>query len=485
MGSYLSRDGNFEKILASQIAAMADNDGNINISELLSYIDGLNLSNASALESAIMGQLTGSFVNSNPDAEISASSLSGILSTCGIDSEYLQDIVGTDGKIKVKSLLGALPTLAKELHLDEQQISALTAQILPIILKENPDTVLPAEDIIKAAGNAVNQLGANAKSAVISAVAAAAADGTADKLNDMLGNAGQLQEDLADELGSGYADKIESALGSLSGEKKYIENLKDDLNDMIDDDDDDKDTIEDDLDGLKDVILDKDQTDYLIHWGNRIKDMKKDLDGNSENISIMRDLIDQYDDPKIKNAKNMIPTLQNDLDDVRPVLEPLKDSLVEPAMNTSLHKLPETTKTLLKMQDDINSNRSIMDIFKKAMSQSTVTVFKNTFDTLDDFKKDGTVDDYTEKLDEADDLIARKDVYLKLADDYKIFTQAADGADTQLKFVMKTAEIKADDKTAEAEPVSTGQNTEKKSSGFKKWVQSVWNGTANLFRNIF
>jgi hypothetical protein len=414
MGSYLSRDGNFEKILASQIAAMADNDGNINISELLKYI-----------------------------------------------SSFCMD--------------------TNQLPLDWQNILiALNA-----FVSQNPDAVLPAEDIINAAGNAVNQLDDNVKSAVISTVAAAAADGTADKLNDMLGNAGQLQEDLADELGSGYADKIESALGSLSGEKKYIENLKDDLNDMIDDDDDDKDTIEDDLDGLKDVILDKDQTDYLIHWGNRIKDMKKDLDGNSENISIMRDLIDQYDDPKIKNVKNMIPTLQNDLDDVRPVLEPLKDSLVEPAMNTSLHKLPETTKTLLKMQDDINSNRSIMDIFKKAMSQSTVTVFKNTFDTLDDFKKDGTVDDYTEKLDEADDLIARKNVYLKLADDYKIFTQAADGADTQLKFVMKTAEIKADDKTAEAEPVSTGQNTEKKSSGFKKWVQSVWNGTANLFRNIF
>ncbi len=483
MENYLNRDGNFEKILASQIKGMADKNGNINISELLSYVNGLNLN--SDLKSAIMGQLKGPFAKSNPDAEVSASSLSGILSTYDIDSKYLQGIVGTDGKIKVKSLLGALSTLAKELPLDEQQISALTAQIIPVILKENPDTVLPAEDIIKAAGNAVNKLDANAKSAVISTVAAAAADGTADKLNDMLGNAGQLQEDLADELGDNYEDKLESALGSLSDENKYIENLKDDLNDMVGDDDDDKDTIEDDLDGLKDVILDKDQTDYLIHWGNRIKDMKKDLDGNSENISIMRDLLKQYDDPKIKNAKNMIPTLQNDLDDVRPVLEALKDSLGEPAMNASLHKLPETTKTLLKMQDDINSNRSIMDIFKKTMAPATVSVFKNTFDTLDDFKKDGTVDSYTKKLDDADDLIARKDVYLNLADDYKIFTQAADGADTQLKFVMKTAEIKADDKTVEAEPVSTGQNTGKKNSGFKEWVQSVWNGTANLFRSIF
>ena len=459
----------------------------------------------SVMQSSIMSKLSDSFIENNPDAEISAQSLTTNLKSDEVINattlSYIEHaisitpgIVGSNGEIKVSSLMGALPQLKSALSLSDNQINDLTSQVMPIVIAQNSDAVISVDKVVSAFADEIGTINSDERAAVIKGfsneiVKKAVPIGTASSLNYLLNNAGKLQAALRDDkkgLGKNYAGRLEDAFDNLSDEQRYIKDLQDDLKNITDEDDKDKDKIDDDLDEMEDVIKDKDQTDYLIGWANKIKGMKNDLDGNSENIGIMRDLLKQYDDPKIKNAKNMIPTLQNDIDDARPVLESLKDRLDEPAMNASLHKLPETTKTLLKMKNDIDSNRAIMNIFQKTMAPSTVSVFKNTFDTLDDFKKDGTVGDYTKKLDDADDLIAKKDAYIKLSDDYKIFTQSADGAKTKLKFVMKTAEIKAPDKVTTAKSVSTSQDSGTQSSGgFAGWVKSVWSGTVKLFKNIF
>ncbi len=258
------------------------------------------------------------------------------------------------------------------------------------------------------------------------------------------------------------ASDLDDTFSTLQSAMPVVKDLSKDLERLKKDDD-----LSDDVDKMQDLLLDEDNVHYMTKWAHKIQDMKKDLDDNSENVGVMRDLLKEYDDPKIKAFKDQIPTLMNDMDESRPILESLKDKLAGPLYNASLHKSPQTVATLLKIKDDVMSNKKIMEILRLATSRQTADLFKTSFNTLEDLKDQDAVNDYLEKVSDADDLIARKDEYVKLSDQYGIFTQAADGASTKLKFVMKTDEIKKTEETAKTVAVAT-----EKKQGFFAWLKT-------------
>ena len=260
------------------------------------------------------------------------------------------------------------------------------------------------------------------------------------------------------------APDLDDTFSTLQSAMPVVKDLSKDLERLQKDDD-----LSDDVDKMQDLLLDEDNIHYMTKWAHKIRDMKKDLDDNSENVGVMRDLLKEYDDPKIKAFKDQIPTLMDDMDESRPILESLKDKLAGPLYNASLHKSPQTVATLLKIKDDVMSNRKIMEIMRLTTSQKTADLFKTSFTTLDDLKNQNAVNDYLNKVSDADDLIARKDEYVKLSDQYGIFTQAADGASTKLKFVMKTDEIKKPD-----EAVKTVTTVTEKKQGFFAWLKTTF-----------
>ena len=298
-------------------------------------------------------------------------------------------------------------------------------------------------------------------------------------------DASSLQSALSDKsaLGSDYLSDLSSLRSNLQSQAKNLRTLEADVKDISEDD---EAKMEEDLERIKDLLTDKDEMDYLIEWGGKLKGMKADMDGNSDNIALLRDLLKEYDDPEIQTFRSMIPTLQTDLDDSRPILESIKDQLSLTDVNASLHKLPQTAAVLMKTESDIRANRSIMDIFQKTTQPETVALFKSTFETLDDFQKNGSVDDYMEKIDNIEDLMDRKDAYINLSDQYDIFTEAADGADTKLKFVFKTAAIDEPEETPAVADTGTAGQTQAQTNdgGFLGWVRSVWNAAADSVKNI-
>ncbi|MPN58829.1 hypothetical protein SDC9_206544 [bioreactor metagenome] len=126
------------------------------------------------------------------------------------------------------------------------------------------------------------------------------------------------------------------------------------------------------------------------------------------------------------------------------------------------------------------SNRKIMEIMRLATSPQTADLFKTSFTTLDDLKDQDAVNDYLKKVNDADDLIARKDEYVKLSDQYGIFTQAADGASTKLKFVMKTDEIKKPDEIVKTVTVAT-----EKKQGFFAWLKTTFQDAYHKISHSF
>ncbi|MCI1981633.1 MAG: hypothetical protein LKJ45_00545 [Oscillospiraceae bacterium] len=303
-------------------------------------------------------------------------------------------------------------------------------------------------------------------------------------VSDLMNDTDSLKSALSSKkaLGSDYLSDISGLRSSLRSQKNNLKDLEDDAEDISDDD---EGRMEEDFDRARDLLEDKDEMDYLISWTHKLKDMKSDMDGNDANVALMRDLLKEYDDPKIKNFRSMVPTLQTDLDDSRPILQSIKDRLDLPDINASMHKLPQTTATLLKTEKDVRANRNIINIFKKTTQPDTVALFKKTFSTLDDFQQKGSIDDYIKKVNDAESLLDRKDEYVKLSDQYSIFTQAADGATTKLKFVYKTAEIKKPETKKTTQNVAVSSTQQKQSSGFFERLKSAWNETVNSLRKTF
>ena len=121
-------------------------------------------------------------------------------------------------------------------------------------------------------------------------------------------------------------------------------------------------------------------------------------------------------------------------------------------MNKSLHASPETVDTLLRMKDDLEEHRDIMETMRNMLQEEKVTLSRSMIATLDRLEAKDAAGSAVEKLDDLDELLERKDRYTELSDAYRIFTAAPDSMDTDVKFVMKTDEIKLPD---DDEPVQT------------------------------
>ena len=84
--------------------------------------------------------------------------------------------------------------------------------------------------------------------------------------------------------------------------------------------------------------------------------------------------------------------------------------------------------------------------------------------TLDRMEVEGAADSAVAKLDDLDELLARKDILEALSEDYRIFSDAPEGIETEVSFLMRTDEIDL----PEPEPTPT---PEPEDTGFVAWLK--------------
>lgn len=437
-----------ENALQTQMEALEDKNGNISVSDLLNLLNSAGLSgeqisaiSAQAEEAVLQNPSSKAVI---PESEL-PSELQQMMGGLGTQAAALSD---GNGNLYLVKLLPLIPA--------NDTGSTLMDALMPSVR-------IPVEELEPLMENLMQD--DSVKSALLSTLDVSE---LREELNGLLRNSADLNDSLTKSLGKNYSDKISDALSTLGSVRSVFSDLQDNISDLEDSDESGR--LSDDLDDAEDLLLNKENMDYLISWGNKLKSMKGDLDGNTENVSLLRDLIGLNDDPKIKAFRAMAPALQTDADDARPILESLKNRLNEPDISASFHKLPETTASLMKSEKDLNGNQAIMGILRLTMEPNTVSLFGDTFGKLDDL----TAKDTTGK---ALSLLEKKDAYVKLSDQYKIFTEAADGAQTSLKFVFKTAEIK------EPEPVKAQAVQTSASSGQASGtgLAGMWNHVRSFF----
>ena len=482
--SYLGR--NFST-LAAQTIGNNSTDGNISVAKLSATMQTLGLSTGSmitALSSTQTGQaalqnLLSSFLSLNSAATIPASSLSQIQPGGALDSATLQAIesavshqsglIGKNGTINVATLLSMMPAMQKS-GVSAAAIANLEMQIIPIALQANPNAVISDGAVETALGAVLSSMDDKQKDALISSIAGSLASELTPSVNSLLSNSASLQKSLKSELGSDYASELSSAMSSLSSSKPYLEDLETDLGKITWNKQTDINSCIEEAEAL---LSDKSNLDYLASWAGKLDGMKTDLDGNRNNIAVLTNLMKTAGNPKVKAFGAMLPALQTDLTDAYSASRPLLNALNQPEISASLHQLPATANTLMKIEKDVNSNRELMNIFRQTTNPSTVSLLRTSLNSLSSLQGSGTAA-LTAKLDSAQDLLARKDAYVKLADQNSIFTEAADGASTELKFVYKTAEIKEPEaQPATVKTVAASQKSQS-GSGFWGWLKSLF-----------
>lgn len=369
----------------------------------------------------------------------------------------------TDGAISVKNLSAVLTSFG----LDSATQAALLQQLGAAMgTSLGQDSMIPDSAVL----SLLAKLPAETQKAMISSLAGTLANELTPSVNALLTDSAQLQAKLTNALGSNYANEISKAVNSLSSSERYLEDLQTDLSKLTWNHQSDLDSCMAEAEAL--LSHTSDLSD-LLTWAGKLEKMKGDLDDNRENIAILTSLMKTASDPKVKSFAAMLPTLQTDLKDSYAAATPLLNAMNRPSVKASLNQLPTTAKTLLKIEKDVNGNRDLMNTLRRATEPSTVSLLRSSLNSLTSLEKSGTTD-LTATLDNIDDLLARKDAYLELADKNSIFTEAADGTSTEVKYVYETAEVKVPEAKTTPTTVSTSQQKSDSGNGFWQWLSSIF-----------
>lgn len=205
------------------------------------------------------------------------------------------------------------------------------------------------------------------------------------------------------------------------------------------------------------------QLQYLL---GEMRDMLDDLDENRDNIKALQRVMREYDSDKFQDFRDNYGSLKQSFNDARPILRDLRRDLDDPAMDKSLHESPKTVDVLLNMKNDLLANRNVSEILRDAVAPQSSNLMASVFNLFDVLQDKGAVDKYTGQVEDLDELIERKDALVDLADAYRIYTDAPEYMETDLKFIMKTDEIKIPEVEEAPAPVE-----EKK--GFGEWIKGL------------
>ncbi|MEG1448682.1 MAG: hypothetical protein RSC41_05050, partial [Oscillospiraceae bacterium] len=173
---------------------------------------------------------------------------------------------------------------------------------------------------------------------------------------------------------------------------------------------------------------------------------------NEESIDLTIKILNKTDSQEVRRISRALTHLRENIDDFKPQIYNLQKDIKKDGMRESLRQSPEMIRTLVKMNGDLEDNRNISDILKKAVSEENSETLKGMIGTLDRLIDEDAISGYVENVDDIKELLERKDALMELSNNQQSYAGAADDAETNVKFIMKTDEIKKPEPVKE-EPV--------------------------------
>ena len=182
-------------------------------------------------------------------------------------------------------------------------------------------------------------------------------------------------------------------------------------------------------------VLEKYMTDENITAIKTFIDDSKDVDfeGVAEILS----------NPILQRFIKQLPAISKDMQSVMPIINGLSSDLEKPEVQKALDNLPQTIATLKELKATVDKNQDLFDTLGEALDDKNMSALKEMMDSLDEIMDKDTLSKYTGLLENADDLIARAEAWVKLGQEYNCFTTAKEGTQTSVMFVYETEPIVA------------------------------------------
>ena len=126
--------------------------------------------------------------------------------------------------------------------------------------------------------------------------------------------------------------------------------------------------------------------------------------------------------------------LLRDLQEVKPVLDQLNETLSSPEVAQAMEKLPETKQRLQNLVDAMNSSQELFDRMQQLTGEGARTQIGAITGIL---QKYSLLDSLSEE--QAKSLAGRVQSWIDYGKEYTIFTEKTDQQDTSVVFVFKVA----------------------------------------------
>ncbi len=179
-----------------------------------------------------------------------------------------------------------------------------------------------------------------------------------------------------------------------------------------------------------------------------------------ENIEKISELLKVMDDEEISQAleilKNPIlqsffgklPEIAESLDEIMPLVEAMKNDFSDPEIKKSLENLPETLKSLEQLKKALDGNKELIDALSNLSQSDLTSVLTEIASGMDEAGIEKMFDKYSSLLDNTDELIESAKAWLTFGEEYGIYTDAADNAETSVMFIYKTDTVEKPQKVS-------------------------------------
>lgn len=169
--------------------------------------------------------------------------------------------------------------------------------------------------------------------------------------------------------------------------------------------------------------------------------IKKFID-DSENVDY-NELINIISNPVVQRFFKDLPTIAKDMQNVMPIINGLTEDMADPEVQKAINNLPKTLETLKELKKTVDDNKELLDTLSSVFDEKTMASLEKVMGSLEGMIDPEVLAGYTGLIDNADDLIARAEVWVKAGQEYNLFTTAKEGMTTSVMFVYETAPITA------------------------------------------
>lgn len=183
----------------------------------------------------------------------------------------------------------------------------------------------------------------------------------------------------------------------------------------------------------------------------------QNISGANTGSASLGELVRLLSDPEVQQFLRLMPAASGDLVKLLPMLQGLSEDLRDPEIQKELENLPQTVEQINELQNGLEENRALINALATladAEKMQKLTDILNASDGADFAEK---LTEYGVLAEDADGLLNRMAEMLSFGNQFKIYSDAADGTQTSVMFVYKTPPIRKNTEVSE-QPTEVQEN---------------------------